>query len=647
MPSPPDDKRESAKSNSTVVATPFGDGQAPDATTLQSPQSSREDAPWSGTDEAPRYISRGLLGEGGMGEVRLCEDRRIGREVAMKVVRPGHGSRSAGRPRFLHEARVQGQLEHPSIVPVYDLATNDSGQLYFTMKRVRGVTLESIFETLRHPRSAGEGPSSGSLYSRHKLLTAFASVCLTVDYAHSRGIIHRDLKPSNIMFGDFGELYVLDWGLAKQMGEGEPDLPVPAKSEPSGLGSGKTTRGAVMGTAGYMAPEQFRGEVESLDQRTDVYALGAVLFEILAARPLHDQATASEVKKSTLRGAEARPSVRAPHVDVPPELEAVCVRATELDPKDRFNTAREMSDAIERYLEGDRDLALRCTMAVRHAAAAARAADRTLANGTDSSPSARSDALREVSRALALDPNNASAIKTLVRLLTEPPRELPREVAEEERAAARASQRTAARNGAIAFASWFLYVPLMVWAGIRNVTFFLLQQVIFAALVGLSVYYSRKPLANGETPYPAIVLTMLAVVSISSGLSPFILVSGIAAASTMAFLVQPGSSRRLPIVLIGCATVILPFILEWMGVVPASYAFRDGVLVILPRVVNMTSPAMLAILVIANVALVPTIALWVVKFRDTLSDAERKQYLFAWQLKQLVPPEARQARAGH
>src|SRR5579871_5046967 len=137
-----------------------------------------------------RYAVGEALGEGGMGVVRTCTDRRIGREIAMKTVKPGKGSRGDLGARFLREACVQGQLEHPSIVPVYDLGRDPDGHVYFTMKRVRGATFEQIFAALR----AGDGPSARR-FSRRKLLTAFASVCQALHFAHLRGVIHRDLKP--------------------------------------------------------------------------------------------------------------------------------------------------------------------------------------------------------------------------------------------------------------------------------------------------------------------------------------------------------------------------------------------------------------------------------------------------------------------
>ncbi len=253
-----------------------------------------------------RYLTGEQLGEGGMGVVSACADRRIGREVAMKIVRPGDGSSGDLKARFLREACVQGQLEHPAIVPVYDLGRDPQGTLYFTMKRVRGATFEQIIDALH-----SGAVEAAKQYSRHKLLSAFASVCHAVDFAHARGVLHRDLKPGNVMLGDYGEVYVLDWGLAKVVGSPDARL----SSNPPAIATGsdpgtKTALGATMGTPGYMAPEQVRGE--TVDARADVYALGAILFELLALQPLHPHGTAEQAKASTLRGPDARPSARAP-----------------------------------------------------------------------------------------------------------------------------------------------------------------------------------------------------------------------------------------------------------------------------------------------------------------------------------------------
>jgi serine/threonine-protein kinase len=296
-----------------------------------------------GFDE--RYLRLELLGRGGMGEVHLCKDALVGRDVAMKharaprVLEVGEAVPSASlrdvHDRFVREARVQGQLEHPSVVPVYDLGLTPGRAPYFTMKRVRGLSLAEIIQALARGNAEAQ-----SHYGRRKLLSAFSSACLAVDFAHARGVLHRDLKPGNLMLGDFGEVYVLDWGLAKVIGrDAVGALPGPtaswedeaptqvARYDSAGTGEG------MMGTPGYMSPEQAQTGV--LDGRSDVYALGAILFELLALEPLHAIAPLPQVLASTVGGVDARPSLRPRGEDVPPELDAICVRATALAPDDR------------------------------------------------------------------------------------------------------------------------------------------------------------------------------------------------------------------------------------------------------------------------------------------------------------------------
>lgn len=210
-----------------------------------------------------------------MGEVRLTRDARIGRHVAVKrLLEPLSGE--ATRRRFLREARIQGQLEHPAVVPVYDLDFDEQGQPFFTMKRVRGQTLSRILEL-----SARGDTETRERFGRRRLLAAFTQACHAVHYAHVRGVVHRDLKPSNIMIGDYGEVYVLDWGVArvdKDASDEDERLPVVLDAS-----MGLTRGGDLVGSLGYMAPEQMQGL--TVDGRADVFALGVVLYEILTLRP--------------------------------------------------------------------------------------------------------------------------------------------------------------------------------------------------------------------------------------------------------------------------------------------------------------------------------------------------------------------------
>jgi serine/threonine-protein kinase len=274
-----------------------------------------------------------------MGEVHACHDARIGREVAMKRLR---STDAVAIDRFVREARLQRDLEHPAIAPVYDLGTTEDGVPYFTMERVRGVTLAAVVEGLR----AGDREVARA-HSTRTLLAAFARVCRAVDYAHRRGVLHRDLKPGNVMLGRHGEVRVLDWGCAKSIAE--DDAPVIGEFD-VGLAVDPTLsqHGEVIGTPGYLAPEQARGQ--GACARSDSYALGAILFEILTLRPLHASPTALSRLVSTMQGVESRPSARAPELSIATALDELVARALATSPEARPDP-REIADEIERILD--------------------------------------------------------------------------------------------------------------------------------------------------------------------------------------------------------------------------------------------------------------------------------------------------------
>ncbi|MBX3271446.1 MAG: serine/threonine protein kinase [Sandaracinaceae bacterium] len=282
-----------------------------------------------------RYELLGTLAYGSMAEIRLCKDRPFAREVAMKVLRNAPSARSA-RWRFVREARVQGQLSHPAVVPTYDLGIDPSGDLYFTMKWVRGLRLDRALAELSE---GAERPA----FSERQLLSRFSQLCLALEYAHCRGVVHRDLKPSNIMLGEFGEVYVLDWGLAKVLTESQ------ARYEPIDDASGamRTSDGSVLGTIGYMAPEQLQGEVDRVTTRADVYSLGAMLFELLAREPLHRGSAAIQAL-SSLKTDGASPRER--REGVPEGLDELCFAALRADPEQRLESAKAIADAIDAHL---------------------------------------------------------------------------------------------------------------------------------------------------------------------------------------------------------------------------------------------------------------------------------------------------------
>ncbi len=300
-----------------------------------SPQVDAHGADIERTGGADRYERGAVIGAGGMGEVRLHMDRRIGRRVAKKTLHATLDSGTA-RQRFVREARVQGQLEHPAIVPVYDMDLDEDGRVFFTMKRVRGHTLERVLDRLR--QGAVEETKR---FSPRKLLTAFAQVCLAIDYAHTRGVLHRDLKPGNIMLGDFGEVYVLDWGLAKVVGESEEEEGAPDSVPVLGASTALTRGGALLGTPAYMAPEQLLRNTDAIDARSDVFALGAILFEIVTRTSFRGGADLSEILRRVTLEQHIRPSDRAP--DVAPELDELCARALSYKPQDQALRARGIS----------------------------------------------------------------------------------------------------------------------------------------------------------------------------------------------------------------------------------------------------------------------------------------------------------------
>jgi PAS domain S-box-containing protein len=290
-----------------------------------------------------RYTLTRLHATGGIGRVWLATDHELGREVALKELRPERADDARLWARFLQEARVTGQLEHPGIVPVYELAQRPEGlQPYYTMRFVRGRTLSDAATDFHKKRQAGQAGTFEIL----DLLNAFVTVCNTVAYAHSRGIIHRDLKGPNVILGDFGDVVVLDWGLAKVLGKSEsaPETLQVALELPA-TGSDLTVHGQVIGTPAYMAPEQAAGESAQLDERTDVYGLGAMLYEILTGLPPFVGEATEEVLRKVREEEPVPPHQVWP--DVPKALESVCLRALSKKPADRYASATEPGHDVQ------------------------------------------------------------------------------------------------------------------------------------------------------------------------------------------------------------------------------------------------------------------------------------------------------------
>ncbi len=284
---------------------------------------------------------------GGLGQVSVALDEELHREVALKEIQPQHAGFPESRERFLLEAEVTGGLEHPGIVPVYGLGTYADGRPYYAMRFIQGDSLKTALEKF-HQTSWADRETERGLELR-KLLGRFIDVCNALAYAHSRGVLHRDLKPGNIMLGNYGETLVVDWGLAKLLGQQKnPGASAQNTLVPHSSGSGETVEGSAIGTPQYMSPEQAAGKVGELGPQTDVYSLGATLFHILTGSPPFSQQDVMELLKHVQSGQFSAPREVAPTVAKP--LEAICLKAMALQPTDRYSSPKELAEDMERWL---------------------------------------------------------------------------------------------------------------------------------------------------------------------------------------------------------------------------------------------------------------------------------------------------------
>ncbi|MCC6143941.1 MAG: serine/threonine protein kinase [Candidatus Hydrogenedentes bacterium] len=299
--------------------------------------------------KAPRYEVRHEHGRGGMGRILAVWDRRMRRDVALKELLPS-GARNQGRviARFLREARITGRLQHPAIIPVHEIGVRDDGTIYYTMKLVRGRTLRQAIV------------SAETLEARMALLPHYLDLCQAIAYAHAHGVIHRDIKPNNVMIGEFGETQVIDWGLAKELDTQERGGPEGDELSDA-LSPDLTLAGQLLGTPHYMSPEQAAGKHDQLDGRADVYALGAVLYEILTGSQPYQASTGLEVLMKVASEPPAPPEHLCP--EAPAALVAVCRRAMERDPAARYVSAAALAAEITSFQAGARVLAYEYSLA--------------------------------------------------------------------------------------------------------------------------------------------------------------------------------------------------------------------------------------------------------------------------------------------
>jgi len=575
----------------TTAAEPAGDSGGPDRATLPE----------------PGYALGGVLGRGGMGEVLAARDRRIGREVAIKRMRAAAPT-GAAISRFLREARIQARLDHPAIVPVHDLGLDEAGRPYFAMKRLAG-------ETLAHRLAAGA--------PLQDLLRAFVDVCMAIEFAHARGVVHRDLKPANIMLGDYGEVYVLDWGIARALGEPASAGLVELTGDRV---AGGTQAGDLLGTPGYMAPEQARGEEAGYP--ADVYALGATLFEVLAGELLHPRGEGALT--STLARPQQRPAHRSSDRDIAPELDAACHAALAADPAAR-PTARELRQAIQRYLDGDRDLARRRALAQEHLAVA-RAAIET------GDPERRAQAMQRAGHALALDPASVEALQLVTTMIVEPPPSLPGELVAQIRAEECRLGRARMRIGVFPLLAPFMMAVLLPWLHVRSWTNLALcyASLCAAALVQRFARF-RGPTAVAVSFAMVLVLSL----AFSRVAGPFVLTPIVVTGMFMAISASRWLDARRWILLAWIAIASLaPIACESVGLLAPSWEQTPQGLRTLSSIFEARSWIEPFSLVATNLLLVSAIAIYAAGVHRDARAARRRLTMQAWHLRQLLP-------AGH
>lgn len=314
----------------------------------------------------PRFEELRVLGQGGMGEVALVRDEDIDRTVAVKRLHPDLVADTASDhatiavARFIEEVRTIGRLEHPNIVPLHDVGLDARGRFYFLMKYVEGEDLEAIIEKL----AAGD-PAYEAQYTYEVRVQIFISLLRALEYAHEKGILHRDVKPANVMIGRYGEVVLMDWGIAKPIGQtnlidaATTSLPPETAAVATGARTHQTAVGALLGTPAYMSPEQARGDNDKLDRRSDLYSACVLFYELMVLRhPVHPEPQSLDELLLAIRERPLRPVLdlwahRSERGIIPPvEYLHFLHKGLEKDPAARFQSAGEMVERLQHLLDG-------------------------------------------------------------------------------------------------------------------------------------------------------------------------------------------------------------------------------------------------------------------------------------------------------
>jgi serine/threonine protein kinase len=555
----------------------------------------------------PGYLLGEAIGRGGMGAVLAAQDLRIGREIAVKrMTALAPDSEQVGR--FLREARIQARLEHPAIVPIHELGVDDQGRPFFTMKRITGQTLG---------RCLAEGAA------QNRLLRVFVDVSRAIEFAHAHGIVHRDLKPSNIMLGDYGETYVIDWGIARVLAaDREPPTP---PGDIATLDRGATMSGAVLGTPGYMSPEQLRGQPAT--PAADIYSLGAILFEVLTGQSLHHRGQPAIA--ATLSTPQVRPSDRHPEIAIPPELDKLCFEALARLPDGRPR-AHDLAEKVQAYLDGDRDLARRRELAAHQLAAA-----RDLLASSD--PDARASAMRRAGRAIALDPESEDAAELVSALLLEPPPEgrmpadLIRGLDEQERQI----NRDRSRRSVWAYLSVFGVLPLLLAMEVKNwgIVIGFYSLMLFGSLC--SARFARR----GQPSVTVVLIVNFGTALLFTRVAgPFVLTPLMVCCTLAAVTAIPWINQRPWVVMSWmAATVMIPIVFEWVGVLPRTSRIDGGHMIIISDVVRTHGRFDELALAIGNLLFTGVVAWLLVAINRRRRVGQRQLFILAWHLRQLLP----------
>ena len=571
------------------------DGDRSETTTADPPRAPGKPGEAPLSLGVPRYQVVERIGKGGMGEVLAARDTMLGREIAVKRMLADNPT-DRQIERFLREARIQGTLDHPAIPPVYELAHDGTGRPYFAMKRLAGKTLAQVLNGL-----VKNDPAIVAGFTFERLLRAFAEVCRAVEFAHVRGVVHRDLKPANIMLGEFGETFVLDWGVAKIAGASEAKSPV---LEALAIVDDDATQGEhIVGTRGYMPPEQATGSAV-VDGRADVYTLGRVLADLLSVRP-----------------------------DPPPELVELAREATELDLDRRLRSAWELGDRVQRYLDGDRDLAQRRQLAEGHLA-------RALAVMADAND--QRGAMREAGRAMALDPTLPGAAELVGRLMLEPPPVTPPEVEASLQEARRQVAARQGRVGVVGSAALLSFVPFLLWAGVGASPYLMAFFALASAQLAVAISTAKNPIPLDRfswRKYATLAINCLTVGLLARMFSPFLITPGIAAVIAAILASNPAfrTPNVVPVVVALTLGLLAPWAAELAGLVSPSISVFPDRMVIASMVDHADVTAVLVGLTVFGPILVVGTALLMLQRVRSEDEIQRVVHLQAWRLRQLLP----------